>query len=329
MEEKSKRKSAGILADTIGKMPAGSMLVPMMIAAACNTFFPQILNLGSYFSVIKSDESMKMLMCMTLLFTGCQVTIKELPNAIKRGGSHVLAKYMAGAAAYLLISEKFGYGGILGVCSLAILCALTNCNAGLYMGLMETYGDPVDKAARPFFNLNSGPTLSLLTLGVAGVSGFSMEEMLSILAPLIIGIVLNAVDPSIGYHTRNGNKILLPVMGFALGTKLNFALIMEAGFGSIMLFAIVFFVTGPVAFLVDRLLLKRPGYGGMATVSVAANTIMVPSMIGEVVREYQPYVELAMVQISGAVVLSAVLCPMIVAYTVRKFGCPALQEKTG
>ena len=96
-----------------------------------------------------------------------------------------------------------------------------------------------------------------------------------------------------------------------------------------MLFAIVFFITGPVAFLVDRLLLKRPGYGGMATVSVAANTIMVPAMIGEVVGEYQPYVELAMVQISGVVVLSAVLCPMIVAYTARKFGCPALQENNG
>ena len=254
--------------------------------------------------------------------------MSDIPEAIKRGGSHVLFKYLSGAGIYLLIFHYFGYNGILGVCSLAILCALTNNNGSLYMGLMESYGDHADLVARPMFNLNSGPILSLVTIGVSG-GGVSYQEYITILLPLCVGMILGNLDDEIRIATKKGNALILPIMGFILGANIDLAKILEGGFGGIFLFIIVISVTGPVAVIVDRFLLKRPGYGGMATVSVAGNTIAVPAMIGQMAPSFSPYVKLATIQVSCAAILSAILCPFIVQWFAKKFGCPKYEKNFG
>ena len=115
-------------------------------------------------------------------------------------------------------------------------------------------------------------------------------------------------------------------MGFILGTNINLAKILEGGFGGVFLFIIVLVVTGPIAFIVDRILLKRPGYGGMATVSIAGNTIAVPAIIGQMSPSFSPYVKIATIQISCAAILSAILCPFIVQWFAKQFGCLKYEE---
>lgn len=118
-------------------------------------------------------------------------------------------------------------------------------------------------------------------------------------------------------------------MGFVLGSSIDLSKIISADFSGILLFIIVLLVTGPVALIVDRFLLKRPGYGGMATVSVAGNTIAVPAMLGQLVSQFAPYVKLSTVQVSCAAVLSAILCPFIVQWFAKQFGCPKYKENFG
>lgn len=309
------------------KLPAGSMLLPMLAAAVMNTFIPEFFTLGSYTVSFFSTNATIVLMYITLFYTGCQIDLKDLPVALSRGGSHVLFKYLAGAAFYLWVTKAFGMGGILGVCSLSLLCALTNCNSNLYMSLMETYGDPADMAARPMFNLNSGPTLSLVTIGVSGMAGFNPIEIISLLMPVGAGILLSALDTEIRTASKPAVKFIIPLAGFILGARIDLRGVLHAGLGGILLFVLVMLVTGPVALLVDRLLLKRPGYGGMATVSVAANTVAVPAMVAAVAPQFEPYVELATIQISAAVILSAFICPFLVHFTAKKLGCERLDWK--
>ena len=304
------------------------MIVPLFISAILNTFCPWILRIGSYSQALISDDGLRVIMLLTLLFTGTQMRMSDIPEALKRGGSHVLFKYLAGAGIYICIFHYFGYEGIFGVCSLAILCALTNNNGSLYMGLMESYGDHADLVARPMFNLNSGPMLSLVTIGVSGGS-ISYQEYITILLPLCVGVILANIDDEIRIAAKRGNALILPVMGFILGANIDLAKIVEGGFGGIFLFIILMITTGPIALLVDRLLLKRPGYGGMATVSVAGNTIAVPAMIGQMAPNFAPYVKLATIQVSCAAVLSAILCPFIVQWFAKKFGCPKYDENSG
>jgi len=315
--------------EKINKIPAGTMIVPLFISAILNTICPSILRIGSYSQALISDDGLKVMMVLTLLFTGTQMSISDIPEALKRGGSHVLFKYLAGAGVYILIFRYFGDKGILGTCSLAVLCALTNNNGSLYMGLVQSYGDHADLVARPMFNLNSGPMLSLLTIGIAGSNAISWQEYVTILLPICVGILLCTIDDEIKIAAKNGTALVLPIMGFILGANIDLSKIVEAGFSGVFLFIIVIVVTGPVAFIVDRFLLKRPGYGGMATVSVAGNTIAVPAMIGQIVPSFSPYVKLATVQISCAAVLSAILCPFIVQWFAKRFGCPRYEENFG
>lgn len=305
------------------------MIVPLFVAAILNTFCPSVLRIGSYSQALISNDGLRVMMFLTLLFTGTQMRVSDIPESLKRGGSHVLFKYLAGAGVYLLILHYFGYKGILGTCSLAILCALTNNNSSLYMGLVQSYGDHADLVARPIFNFNSGPMLSLLTIGISGNNGVGWQEYVTILLPLCIGIILSTIDNQIKIATKHGIAIILPVMGFILGSNIDLSKIIVSGFGGIFLFIMVLVVTGPVALIVDRVLLKRPGYGGMATVSVAGNTVAVPAMIGQLVPNFSGYVKLATVQISCAAVLSAILCPFIVQWFAKRFGCPKYEENFG
>ncbi|MEG1066369.1 MAG: 2-keto-3-deoxygluconate permease [Erysipelotrichaceae bacterium] len=314
------------LLKTIKRIPAGTMIVPLFIAAFIHTFFPDVLAIGGYTSAIATNVGLNTLMGLTLLFTGTQMKLSDLFEALKRGGSHVLFKYIVGAAFYLLVLNLFGLDGIFGVCSLAILCALTNCNGSLYMGLMETYGDNADLSARPMFNINSGPMLSLVTIGLSGAATFNWIDFVAILLPVIVGLILANIDPNIATATKNANAMILPVLGFVLGSSINLLEMIKAGSGGIILFLIVIIVSGPVALLVDRLILKRPGYAGLATVSVAGNTLAVPAAIALLAPEYAPYVQLAVIQISGAVILSALIMPIVVHYYAKKFGCPKSNE---
>jgi len=309
------------------KIPAGNMIVPLFIGSILNTLVPEIFTFGSYTTTFFSDTSTMVLMYTTLFYTGCQIKMKDLPIAFSRGGSHVILKYLAGAAFYLIIVKYFGQQGVFGVCSLSLLCALTNCNSNLYMSLMETYGDSADLAARPMFNLNSGPMLSLVTIGASGVIDFSPIEIFSLLVPVVVGVILAAVEPEIQEQSKSAIKFIIPLVGLILGSKINLISVWEAGFGGVLLFIIVIAITGPVAFLTDRLILRRPGYAGMSTVSVAGNTVAVPAMIAAVAPEFTPYVELAIIQLSAAVIISAFLCPAMVHLVAKKFGCPAFTKK--
>lgn len=307
------------------KIPAGSMIIPLLVAVIINTVYPEFFTFGSYSSVLFSNQGMISLMCLTLLYTGCQLNIKDLPQAVKRGGSHVLFKYLAGAGFYFIVVHYFGYKGIFGVCALSILCSFTNCNSNLYMGLMEDYGDSIDLAARPLFNLNSGPLLSLITIGIAGMDGFHPIDIVSLLLPLFIGMLLSICDPNIREKTKPAIKLLTPVSGFIIGSNINLYNVYKAGIGGLLLVIILILVTAPVALFVDRILLKRPGYGGMATISVAGNAIAVPPIIAAAAPEFLPYVEIAMTQISAAVILTAIICPILVDRTSKRFGKDSLK----
>ncbi len=67
-------------------------------------------------------------------------------------------------------------GGIFaGISTLAIVAAMNDTNGGLYMALMGQYGRPRDVGAYTIMTLESGPFLTMITLGVAGLSAFQWQ----------------------------------------------------------------------------------------------------------------------------------------------------------
>ncbi|MFV0497608.1 MAG: 2-keto-3-deoxygluconate permease [Candidatus Fimivivens sp.] len=304
------------------KIPGGIMVIPMIVGALINTFCPNILQIGSFTTALFSSGSVAPLIGLVLFCIGTQMRLKEAPEALKRGSVLLLAKYLAGAAFAVFVAKVFGLAGILGISSLAMLSSLTNSNGGIYMALVGTYGDSQDMAAQSVLNVNDGPFLTLITLGAAGLAEIPIMSLIAAIVPFIFGITLGNLDEDIRSLMAPGVGMLLPFVGLGLGGTINFFDILKAGPTGIILALMILIISGVPAFGADRFLNKRPGYAGAATATAAGNSIATPAAIALVDPTYEPLVASATAQIAAAVIITAIVVPIITTYVAKRYGCP-------
>ena len=166
---------------TVKKIPGGTMVVPLLIGAAINTFCPWILRIGSFTTAVFSNKGAASLVGISLVFIGSQLRIKEAPEALKRGSVLLVAKFVAGAGFGLLVAKLCGVAGFWGLSVLAIISCIASGNGGLYTALVTDYGDPVDVAALSILNIKDGPFLTMLALGATGIANIPVMSLFCLL----------------------------------------------------------------------------------------------------------------------------------------------------
>lgn len=139
------------------KVPAGMMIVPLLIGAILNTFCSSILQVGSLTTATFSNAGAATAMGIQLVCLGTTLRFNELGSVLKRGGVLLISKFVAGAVIGIVVGKVFGTDGFLGLSALAIICAVTNSNGSVYLSLMQSYGDEVDCGAMALLSLNDGP----------------------------------------------------------------------------------------------------------------------------------------------------------------------------
>ncbi|WP_236879404.1 2-keto-3-deoxygluconate permease [Clostridioides difficile] len=72
---------------------------------------------------------------------------------------------------------------------------------------------------------------------------------------------------------------------------------------------------------------KRPGYAGWAVATTAGNAMAVPAAVALVDPSWQPYVATATTQVAAAVVVTAILVPLITSWCAKKYGCPKFPKQ--
>ena len=311
----------------INRVPGGIMVVPMLIGACLNTFVPEFLAMGSFTTALFSKQGIGTLIGATLFFIGTQMKLREAPEALKRGGVLLLAKFAAGACFALLIVNTFGLNGILGISALALLSSMTNSNGGLYMALVGDYGDPQDFAAQSVLNLNDGPFLTMLVLGATGLASIPFMTLISAIIPFLVGIALGNLDSDIRKLFKTGVAVVLPLVGLSLGASINLSQILDAGFSGTVLAVLILVISGVPAILADKFINKRPGYAGAATASASGNSMATPAAIALIDPTFQPYVASATAQIAGAVVITAILVPLLTDFVAKRYGCPKMKTE--
>jgi len=142
------------------------------------------------------------------------------------------------------------------------------------------------------------------------------------IVPLILGFILGNLDDDITKFFASGVSLVIPFIGFAIGAGIDLGSIIKAGASGLVLAAMVFFIGGGIAILGDKLINRRPGYAGAAISSAAGNTIATPAAVALIDPSYQPYVAAATTQIAAAVVVTAIVTPMLVGWIAKKYGCP-------
>ena len=94
----------------------------------------------------------------------------------------------------LLGESPITSGVFAGISTLAIVAAMNDTNGGLYMALMGQYGQPRDVGAYSVMSLESGPFLTMVTLGVAGLSAFPWPTLIGAILPLGLTVALTALE---------------------------------------------------------------------------------------------------------------------------------------
>lgn len=304
------------------RVPAGMMIVPLLIGAFMNTFFPAALRIGSFTTATFSSAGAATAMGIQLFCLGTTLQLRDTPKVVKRGGILLISKFIIGAAIGIAVGKMFGFAGVCGLTTLAIISAVTNSNGSVYLALMKTYGDTTDCAAMALLALNDGPLFTLIALGASGLANVPFMALVATVIPIIVGMIIGNLDKEMQTFLEPAGNILIPFVGLTLGAGINLSNVVKGGVPGIILGLITVFVGGCFIVFCDKIIGRRPGYAGWAVATTAGNAVAVPAAVGLIDPAWAPYVGEATTQVAASVVVTAILVPLMTNWWAKKYGCP-------
>ena len=316
----------------IEKVPGGMMLVPLLVGAVLATVAPGTADFfGSFTGGLLTGSTP--ILAVFYVCMGASIDLRATPYILKKGGAlfgaKVLLAVVIGVVAGRFMSElPIEHGFLAGLSVLALVAAFSDTNGGLYMALMGQYGKPKDVAAYSIMTIESGPFLTMLILGVAGLSAFPWQALVGALIPLVLGMVLGSLDPAMRKFLSSASPVLIFFFGLALGFGISLQTVLGAGLVGILLGLLVLFAGGAVLFLADRLT-GGTGLGGLAASSTAGNAAAVPMLVAAANPDYREAAGPATVLVSAAIVVTSIGTPLVVSWYARHLAAKATRAGDG
>jgi len=302
---------------TIERLPGGMMIVPLMIGCLLANIAP---NLPKFFGSFTGALFTGALPIMAVFYVcmGATISVETTPYVLKKGGSLLAAKVLCGVVAGVVLGRLLGEkpvnsGFFAGLSTLAVVAAINDTNGGLYMALMGQYGSPRDVGAYSLMSLESGPFLTMLTLGVAGLSAFPWPTLVGAILPLAAGMVLGNLDRELREFLGRAVPVLIPFFAFALGAGIDLKNVWQSGLLGLALGLLVVAVSGVVLVLADRLS-GGNGVAGLAAATTAGNAATVPALVAAANPAYSDAARQATILVSASVVVTAIMVPFLVAW---------------
>ena len=308
---------------TLDRIPGGMMIVPLIVGAIINTLFPNAAKTFGSFTGALLTGALPIL-AVFYVCMGATIDFKATPYILKKGGVLLLSKVGIAAVIGIIAAQFLGEGMIsggmfAGLSVLAIVAAMNDTNGGLYMALMGQFGKKEDVAAYSIMSLESGPFLTMVTLGVAGLSAFPWQTLVGAILPLVIGMILGNLDQELREFLGRAVPVLVPFFAFALGAGLNLLNVWKAGIAGILLGIAVVLITGTVLWVVDRLT-GGNGIAGLAAASTAGNAAGVPAAVAAANSSYAPVAPAATALVASCVIVTAILVPIVTAWWAKRIG---------
>jgi 2-keto-3-deoxygluconate permease len=315
---------------TIEKIPGGMMLVPLAIGSLIATFAPRT---GAFFGSFTGALFTGAIPILAVFYVciGAKISLRSLPHVVRKGGALLATKLALGLAAGFILGHLLGVepihtGFFAGISALAVVAAVNDTNGGLYMVLMEQYGSSEDSAAYSVMVLESGPFLTMLSLGAVGLSAFPWQALVGAILPLALGMLLGNLDPDLRALLSSGPALLIPFFAFALGATLNLRRVWEAGLLGLLLGLVIVLVCSVFLILADRLI-GGNGTAGIAAATTAGNAAAVPLLVAAANPRYADAAAPATVLVGASVIVSSLLVPPLTAWWSARV--PLLDEKSG
>ena len=309
------------LFDGMNRIPGGLMLIPLILGSVVGTFFPGFLSMGNFTTALFQASALP-LIGLLIFATGMQITLKTSGPVLATSGVLLLCKSIIPATIVVLLAQMVGIDGILGVSILALLVTMDNSNGGLWLAFTGRYGDARDRGAYMASAINDGPFFSMLFLGVAGLANIPFQLLLAAIIPLLIGVIVGNLDQKWTEIMRPIPNMIIPFFAFALGTGINLQNVLRGGLSGIVVGIVATLLTGTLAYLGYRFILRRGNKSGIgiASATTAGNAIATPAIIALADPTFAPFVEVATAQVASAVLVTAVFAPLLAAWVLKREG---------
>ena len=211
----------------VERVPGGMMVVPLLCGAVLATLAPGTAKFFGSFTGALFTGALPIL-AVFFVCTGASIDFKATPYILKKGGTLFAVKVGIGVLLGVIFGRLLGEspvsaGMFAGISTLAIVASMNDTNGGLYMALMGQYGQPRDVGAYTVMSLESGPFLTMVTLGVAGLAAFPWPTLVGGILPLLFGMLLGNLDREMREFLSRAIPVMIPFFAFALGANLDLA----------------------------------------------------------------------------------------------------------
>ncbi|MCJ1098402.1 2-keto-3-deoxygluconate transporter [Escherichia coli] len=308
------------------KSRGGMMLVPLFLGALCHTFSP---GAGKYFGSFTNGMITGTVPILAVWFfcMGASIKLSATGTVLRKSGTLVVTKIavawvVAAIASRIIPEHGVEVGFFAGLSTLALVAAMDMTNGGLYASIMQQYGTKEEAGAFVLMSLESGPLMTMIILGTAGIASFEPHVFVGAVLPFLVGFALGNLDPELREFFSKAVQTLIPFFAFALGNTIDLTVIAQTGLLGILLGVAVIIVTGIPLIIADKLI-GGGGGGGDGTAGIAASSsagaaVATPVLIAEMVPAFKPMAPAATSLVATAVIVTSILVPILTSIWSRK-----------
>ncbi|ABB63781.1 2-keto-3-deoxy-D-gluconate transport system [Shigella dysenteriae Sd197] len=308
---------------SIEKIPGGMMLVPLFLGALCHTFSP---GAGKYFGSFTNGMITGTVPILAVWFfcMGASIKLSATGTVLRKSGTLAVTKIavawvVAAIASRIIPEHGVEVGGFFaGLSTLALVAAMDMTNGGLYASIMQQYGTKEEAGAFVLMSLESGPLMTMIILGTAGIVSFEPHVFVGAVLPFLVGFALGNLDPELREFFSKAVQTLIPFFAFALGNTIDLTVIAQTGLLGILLGVAVIIVTGIPLIIADKLIGGGDGTAGIAASSSAGAAVATPVLIAEMVPAFKPMAPAATSLVATAVIVTSILVPILTSIWSRK-----------
>ncbi len=314
---------------TLDRIPGGMMVVPLALGCLITTVFRGAPKFFGSFTGALFGGALPII-AMGFVCMGANISFETTPYLLKKGGALLATKILCGLVVGVVLGRLLGEqpitsGFFAGLSTLAVVAAINDTNGGLYMTLMAQFGKPRDVGAYSIMSVESGPFLTMVTLGVAGLSAFPWPTLVGAILPLAVGMLLGNLDRELREFLARAIPVVIPFFAFGLGASIDATAVWRSGLLGIGLGVLVVAISGTLLFFADKLT-GGNGTAGLAAASTAGNAAAVPALVAAANPVYSAAAQHATVLVSASVVVTAVLVPFVTAFWARRLQRAAQPE---